>query len=79
MDRALFTLIFFDIDWHPVKKELENKILLPILGNYYGLVLENQELKLIVHNGAFFIDYYEHRLPIRPQTYLNPNPAIRAA
>lgn len=61
---------FFDIDWHPVKKELENKILLPILGNYYGLVLENQELKLIFYNGAFFIDYYEHRLPIRPQTYI---------
>ena len=34
---------FFDIDWTPVKPELENKVLLPILGDQYGIVLENQE------------------------------------
>jgi (1->4)-alpha-D-glucan 1-alpha-D-glucosylmutase len=37
---------FFDIDWRPVKDELENKVLLPILGDQYGLILENQELNL---------------------------------
>ena len=29
----------FDIDWHPLKQELENKVLLPILGDSYGAVL----------------------------------------
>ena len=30
---------FFDIDWQPLKRELENKVLLPILGDQYGRVL----------------------------------------
>src|SRR5947208_15955758 len=35
---------FFDIDWHPVKAELEGKVLLPVLGDHYGIVLERGEL-----------------------------------
>ncbi|MDD2852663.1 MAG: malto-oligosyltrehalose synthase [Desulfuromonadaceae bacterium] len=62
---------FFDIDWHPVKKELENKILIPILGNQYGAILENGELCLTFEEGSFFITYYEHKLPIVPKTYSN--------
>ena len=44
---------FFDIDWNPVKVELENKVLLPILGDQYGRVLENQELNLSLKKGHF--------------------------
>ena len=54
---------FFDIDWNPVKKELRNKLLLPILGEQYGRVLENQELKLEFREGRFCICYYDHVLP----------------
>jgi (1->4)-alpha-D-glucan 1-alpha-D-glucosylmutase len=60
---------FFDIDWKPVKDELENKVLLPILGNQYGLVLENQELQLSFEEGAFFIHYYDRRSPVAPISY----------
>ncbi len=60
---------FFDIDWHPVKKELENKILIPILGAQFGAVLENGELRLSFEEGSFFIFYHEHKLPIIPKTY----------
>lgn len=59
---------FFDIDWEPVKKELKDKVLLPVLGDQYGKVLEAGELKLNFVEGAFFLHYYEHRFPIRPQT-----------
>jgi (1->4)-alpha-D-glucan 1-alpha-D-glucosylmutase len=55
---------FFDIDWHPIKAELNNKILLPILGDLYGVVLENQEIVLFYEQGAFFIRYYGYRLPV---------------
>ena len=55
---------FFDIDWHPIKTELNNKILLPILGDLYGAVLENQEIVLFYERGAFFIRYYDYRLPV---------------
>ncbi len=61
---------FFDIRWEPVKKELKNKILLPILGGQYGNILEKQELRLVFETGAFFIYYYEHKFPIMPNTYI---------
>lgn len=60
---------FFDVEWRPVKPELEDKVLLPILGDQYGRVLENGELKLSFEDGAFFIRYYEHLLPVAPGTY----------
>jgi (1->4)-alpha-D-glucan 1-alpha-D-glucosylmutase len=60
---------YFDIDWAPVKKELWDKVLIPILGDQYGNVLERQELNLCFADGIFFISYYEHHFPLRPQTY----------
>jgi (1->4)-alpha-D-glucan 1-alpha-D-glucosylmutase len=60
---------FFDIDWKPVKHELENKVLLPVLGDQYGRVLENQELRLTFEEGAFFILYYDRKFPVAPITY----------
>src|SRR5689334_19147252 len=59
----------FDIDWHPIKRELENKVLLPILGDQYGAVLESQEMELIYEDGTFLLRYYEHRLPLAPRTW----------
>ncbi len=61
---------FFDIDWEPVKKELKNKVLIPILGGQFGNVLEGQELKVVLEDGAFFAKYYDHKFPLRPQTYV---------
>ena len=60
---------FFDIEWHPVKDELADKVLIPILGDQYGEVLERQELKLTYRDGAFVVRYYEESLPIAPDTY----------
>ncbi len=62
---------YFDIDWGPPKQNLANKTLLPILGDQYGRVLENQEIQLIYHRGAFFVNYYETRLPISPRTSIS--------
>ncbi len=58
---------FFDIDWDPLKPELRDKVLLPILGDQYGIVLENQELQLVYQEGRFIIRYYDHRLPVAPK------------
>ncbi|MGB3306664.1 MAG: malto-oligosyltrehalose synthase [Thermomicrobiales bacterium] len=60
---------FFDIDWHPLKAELDGKVLLPFLGDQYGSVLERGELKLVYDAGAFRVDYWETPLPIDPRTY----------
>jgi (1->4)-alpha-D-glucan 1-alpha-D-glucosylmutase len=60
---------YFDIDWHPLKADLQEKVLLPILGDQYGRVLERGELKVRFEAGAFFLSYYQHELPIAPGTY----------
>jgi (1->4)-alpha-D-glucan 1-alpha-D-glucosylmutase len=60
---------FFDIDWKPVKEELEDRVILPILGGQYGDVLERQEIRLVFESGAFYVNYWEHKLPVDPSTY----------
>ncbi len=60
---------FFDIDWSPVKDELEERILLPILGDQYGRVLERGELRLAFDGGAFSLRYFDHDLPINPRQF----------
>jgi (1->4)-alpha-D-glucan 1-alpha-D-glucosylmutase len=60
---------FFDIDWHPLKQELTDKVLLPILGDSYGAVLEQQQITLRYVNGAFTAQYFNTVLPIAPGTY----------
>ncbi|MFT4038544.1 MAG: malto-oligosyltrehalose synthase [Thermomicrobiales bacterium] len=60
---------YFDIDWRPLKEELRGKILLPVLGDPYGVVLERGELRLALDEGAFTVHYHETPLPITPPTY----------
>ena len=62
---------FFDIDWRSSDPALAGKVLLPILGDQYGVVLERGELKLGFEpaSGSFVLNYYEHKLPIDPATY----------
>jgi len=59
----------FDIDWHPIKRELENKVLLPILGDQYGTVLENQEIQVRYEEGTFVLQYGDQQLPLAPKTW----------
>ena len=62
---------FFDIDWSPIKLKLHGKVLLPVLGNAYGAVLDNAELQLRfdAERGEFVIYYYEHHFPVDPAQY----------
>ena len=59
----------FDIDWTPLKPELEDKVLLPVLGDTYGAVLERQEIALEYDQGAFHVRYFDNVFPIAPGTY----------
>src|SRR5690606_8014804 len=61
----------FDIEWAPHVPELRGKVLLPVLGDHYGRVLEAGELKLRFdgEQGEFFVCYYAHRFPIDPKCY----------
>ena len=59
---------FFDIDWNPLKTELRDKVLLPTLGDQYGIELEAGHIQLHYEDGRFFCKYYDRRLPIDVQT-----------
>jgi len=61
------TAKFFDIDWAPAKAELHAKLLLPILGDQYGKVLERGELQLEFRDGSLVLRYFEHQLPVNPR------------
>jgi (1->4)-alpha-D-glucan 1-alpha-D-glucosylmutase len=58
---------YFDVDWDPVKPELKGKVLLPLLGDQYGRVLERGELELRFDDGALHLRYFDHDLPINPR------------
>lgn len=60
---------YFNIIWNPIKAELKNKVLLPVLDQQYGKVIENQEIKVVYEGGAFFIEYKTRRFPVNPVTW----------
>ena len=60
---------YFDIDWNPIKSDLHDKVLLPILTDQYGRVLERGEFKVHFEEGAFHLEFRNQRLPIAPGTY----------
>ena len=64
-------LHYFDIDWSPVtaRGKTTTKVLLPILGRPYGEAVESQDIKLNYDDDGFFFAYYEHRLPLAPESY----------
>lgn len=60
---------YFDIDWNPPKAELANKVLLPVLGDQYGKVLEAGQLRVAYSAGAFTVSYYETAYPAAPASW----------
>lgn len=59
---------YFDVDWAAIETEAANKILLPVLGDHYGRILEAGELQLSRTGGAFEIRHHEHRFPLAPRS-----------
>ncbi|HMA11965.1 MAG TPA: malto-oligosyltrehalose synthase, partial [Steroidobacteraceae bacterium] len=61
----------FDIDWYAVPGEAPGRVLLPVLGDHYGAVLENGELALAfdAEEGSFSVFYFAHRFPVDPREY----------
>ncbi|MEY2420472.1 MAG: (1-_4)-alpha-D-glucan 1-alpha-D-glucosylmutase [Acidimicrobiaceae bacterium] len=59
----------FDIDWDPPERRLRGTILLPVLGDHYGRVLEAGELQLARDaQGALIARYFDHVAPLSPDT-----------
>jgi (1->4)-alpha-D-glucan 1-alpha-D-glucosylmutase len=59
---------YFDIDWDPPQPELAGVVLVPVLGDHYGRVLEAGELTVAERDGRPVVRYHEHELPLGPHT-----------
>ncbi|MCA1619314.1 MAG: hypothetical protein LC795_08380 [Acidobacteria bacterium] len=55
---------YFDIDWNPPNPTLKGRVLLPILGDQFGRVLERGELRVSYRDGGFLLNYWETQLPV---------------
>ncbi len=60
---------FFDIDWNPPREGLRGKVLLPVLGDQFGKVLEERQLQLAYENERLVLKYFERALPTDPRTW----------
>ena len=58
----------FDIDWEAPEQKLREKVLLPVLGDHYGRVLEAGELRLERRGGSFVVHYFDHVVPVSPRS-----------
>jgi (1->4)-alpha-D-glucan 1-alpha-D-glucosylmutase len=62
--------LYFDIAWYASPRpELHGKLLLPILGDVFGKVLESQQIRLAYAGGTFTLSYFDHCLPVAPRSY----------
>ncbi|MBV8083345.1 MAG: malto-oligosyltrehalose synthase [Chloroflexi bacterium] len=73
---------FFDIDWTPAitADPLDSpKVVIPVLGDQYGRVLENAELCIALEPTGLFVRYWDFRLPLAPESYVRILDLARAA
>ncbi|MFP5319428.1 MAG: malto-oligosyltrehalose synthase [Acidimicrobiia bacterium] len=59
---------FFDIDWTPPDERLRQRVLLPVLGDHYGRILDSGDLRVAREGGSFVVRYFEHEAPVSPRT-----------
>lgn len=61
----------FDIEWNPPDPQTGPRVLLPVLGDHYGKVLEAGELQVRFDReaGRFVVAYWERSYPLDPRSY----------
>lgn len=59
---------YFDVDWAASEERWLNKVLLPVLGDHYGRILENGEFQLSHEKESFTLRYRDHLFPVDPSS-----------
>jgi (1->4)-alpha-D-glucan 1-alpha-D-glucosylmutase len=60
---------YFDVEWGHRTPSVQDKILIPILGEPYGAALEGQKLQIHLQQSGLRVRYYGADLPLDPATY----------
>ncbi len=63
---------WFDIDWNSVEVKLQNKVLIPVLGDQYGRVLSADQIKINYDGRLFQLRYFDNCFPIAPHSLAIP-------
>jgi (1->4)-alpha-D-glucan 1-alpha-D-glucosylmutase len=63
---------WFDIDWNSAEVKLQNKVLIPVLGDQYGRVLSAGEIKIDYDGRSFQLRYFDNRFPLAPRSLAVP-------
>jgi (1->4)-alpha-D-glucan 1-alpha-D-glucosylmutase len=64
--------LYFDVDWDASEERWPNKVLLPVLGDHYGRVLEAGELALHYADGLFTLHHQGNRFPLDMSSLAGP-------
>lgn len=59
---------WFDIDWHSSEVKLQNKVLIPVLGDQYGRVLGAGQILIERENESLRVRYMENLYPLAPRS-----------
>jgi (1->4)-alpha-D-glucan 1-alpha-D-glucosylmutase len=63
---------WFDIDWNSPEVKLQNKVLIPVLGDQYGQVLSANQLAIHYDGESFEVRYFDHAFPLSPRSLAIP-------
>jgi len=63
---------WFDIDWNSAEVKLQNKVLIPVLGDQYGRALSASQIAIHYGGESFEVRYMEHRFPLAPRSVAIP-------
>ncbi|MDQ2644919.1 MAG: malto-oligosyltrehalose synthase [Myxococcota bacterium] len=59
---------YFDVEWSVPEERLRDKVLLPILGDHSGRVIEAGEIRLAREGASFLLRYFDHQFPAAPRS-----------
>ena len=70
---------WFDVDWNSAEVKLQNKVLIPILGDQYGHALSAGQIAIHYDGDSFQVRYMEYQLPLAPRSLAIPLSAAAKA
>ena len=59
---------FFDIDWQPQEERLRDKVLVPVLGDQYGRVLQDHGIEVVRRDERFIVEAAGQTFPVAPNS-----------
>ncbi|MBW8869568.1 MAG: malto-oligosyltrehalose synthase, partial [Acidobacteriales bacterium] len=59
---------WFDIDWHSSEVRLQNKVLIPVLGDQYGKILAAGQIQVERDSNSLRVRYMDNIYPLAPRS-----------